>query len=417
MNTPSMEMTQPSHLNLWQNPSFVRLWIAKTVSGVGSSITATAVPLTATMVLGATPGQMAMLVFAGQLPDLLFGLLAGAWVDRRRRRPLLIGTDIGRALLLMLIPLGAFLDFLNMSLLWIVAFGSAALTLVFALASVAVLPSIVRQDQLVDANSKLHMSEAVLALAGPGLAGALIQMVTAPRAIIADVVSYIVSAFSLGGMTTREADPEYCGDGFHAIRAEIAEGLRALMNTPLLRALAISMGVMVVGGAINQTVIMLFMINTLGFSPFTIGLVAASTGVGALTGAVFAQRVARTSSVGGAIIAAGFLQAGALMIVPTAAYVDVPAAILVAASLLSGLGYSVLSINQISLRQRITPIHMLGRVTAARRFLIFCMGPFGAAAGGWIGTAFGLEAALLTGGIVTLGASIYMWHSPIKTAT
>lgn len=417
MNPPLMEMTQPSHLSLWRNPSFVRLWIAKTVSGVGSSITATAVPLTATMVLGATPGHMAMLVFAGQLPDLLFGLLAGAWVDRRRRRPLLIGTDIGRALLLTLIPLGAFLGFLNICLLWIVAFGSAALTLVFALASVAVLPAIVRQDQLVDANSKLHMSEAVLALAGPGLAGALIQMVTAPRAIIADVVSYIVSAFSLGGMTIREANPEYRGDGFNAIRAEIAEGLRALMNTPLLRALAISMGVIVVGGAINQTVIMLFMINTLGFSPFTIGLVAASTGIGALTGAVFAQRVALASSVGGAIVAAGFLQAGALMIVPTAAYVDVPTAILMAASLLNGIAYSVLSINQISLRQRITPTHMLGRVTAARRFLIFCMGPFGAAAGGWIGTAFGLEAALLAGGLVTLGASIYMWHSPIKTAT
>lgn len=401
---------------LWTNRAFVRLWIAKTVSGIGSSITATAIPLTAAFALDATPGQMAALVFAGQLPDLLFGLIAGVWVDRVRRRPILIVTDLGRALLLAVIPIAAFLGVLSMPLLWLVAFGSAALTLFFTLASVAVLPAIVREDQLVDANSKLHMSEAVLTLAGPGAAGVLIQLVTAPKAIIVDVVSFLVSAFSLGGIATAEPKPERRESGLRPIGREIREGMHELIRTPLLRALALSMGLIVVGGAMVATVGILLLARTLSLSPGTIALLPACAGIGTMIGAVIASRVANRLTLGGAIVGAGFLEAFAMLLTPSAALLAQPIPLLVVTGVISGIAYSVLSINQISLRQRITPIHLLGRVTAARRFLIFCMAPAGAAVGGWMGAHLGYEATMLAGGCVTLIGALYMWASPIRDA-
>jgi MFS family permease len=414
MGTAPADVAIPS---LWRNPAFVRLWIAKTVSGIGTSVTATAIPLTAALVLDATPAQMAALVFAGQLPDLLFGLVAGVWVDRVRRRPILIGTDLGRAILLAVIPVAVFLGLLSMPLLWIVAFGSAALTLFFTLASVAVLPTIVREEQLVDANAKLHMSEAVLTLAGPSAAGFLVQLVTAPKAIIADVVSYLASAFALGSIAATEVKPERRARGLGPVWREIREGLHELIRTPLLRALAISMGIIVVGGAMVATVNILFLTRTLELSPVTIGFVAAGTGVGSLLGAVVAGRVATRLTLGGAIVLSGMLEAGALFLTPLAAHVTFPVPWLMGLGVISGLAYSVLSINQISLRQRITPSHLLGRVTAARRFLIFCMAPVGAVAGGWLGTNAGLEATILAGAAVTLVGAIYMWWSPIRTAS
>lgn len=410
---PAEAILQPG---LWRNRAFVRLWVAKTVSGIGSSITATAIPLTAAFALGATPGQMAVLVFAGQLPDLLFGLIAGVWVDRVRRRPILIGADLGRALLLAVIPIAAFVGALSMSLLWLVAFGSATLTLFFTLASVAVLPAIVREDQLVDANAKLHMSEAVLTLAGPGAAGTLIQLVTAPKAIIVDVFSFLVSAFALGGIATAEPEPEKRDSGLRAIGREIREGMHELIRTPLLRALALSMGIIVVGGSIVATVGILFLARTLSLSPGTIALLPMFAGAGTMIGAAVASRVASRLTLGGAIVGAGFLEAFAMLLTPSAALLANPIPLLAVTGVLLGIAYSVLSINQISLRQRITPSHLLGRVTAARRFLIFCMAPVGAAAGGWMGAHLGYEVTMLAGGGVTLIAALYMAASPIRDA-
>jgi MFS family permease len=402
--------------SLWKNASFVRLWLAKTLSALGSHVTGAAIPLTAAITLQATPAQMALLVFASQLPDLLFGLLAGVWVDRVRRRNLLMSADLGRALLLALIPVAAFGGWLSFGLLWGVAFACATLSLVFTLASVAVLPAIVRADQLVDANSKLHMSDAALALAGPGMAGVLIQLVTAPKAILADVGSFLASAWALGGVggDDRAAAQTHGKTGFAAIREEVREGLVELIRTPLLRALAISMGVIVVGGAVHATVAILYLTRTLGLSPLVIGVLAAFNGVGALTGAAIAGRVATRLTLGSAIVSAGFLEAFALLLVPLAARVETPVAVLAVSGVLAGLAYSVLSINQMSLRQRITPLHLLGRVTAARRFLIFSMAPAGAMLGGWLGTVAGLEPALVVAALITLLGATLMHFSPIR---
>jgi len=411
-----MQANPALDVSLWRNASFVRLWLAKALSAVGSHVTAAAIPLTAAITLHASPAQMALLVFASQAPDLLFGLLAGVWVDRVRRRFILLGADYGRAVLLALIPLAAVFNRLSFELLWIVAFACAALSLVFTLASVAVLPAIVRQDQLVDANAKLHMTDAVLSLTGPGIAGFLIQVFTAPRAIIADVVSFLASAWTLGKFTSDDQVQEqtHGKTGFAAIRAEIGEGLVELLRTPLLRALALSMGVIVVGGAVAQTVNILYLTRDLHFSPFVIGILAAFNGIGALIGAAVANRVAARLTLGMAIVWAGFLEAFAVFLVPLAAHTGSPMTVIAFSGVCSGLAFSVLSVNQISLRQRITPTRLLGRVTAARRFLIFTMAPLGALAGGWLGTVAGYQPTLVVGAVITLIGAIIQYESPIR---
>lgn len=411
-----MQSSSTIPANLWTYKPFLYLWLSKMISGIGSSVTSVAVPFIAVALLEATPGQMALLVFAGQLPDLMFGLLAGAWIDRQRRKPMLIRTDFGRAALLSLIPIGMYFGFLGMPLLLLVAFMSASMTLLFTLASVAILPAVVTEDRLVDANSKLHMGEAAISLVGPSFSGAFIQLVSAPKAVIADIFSYLASAWMLRHVALDEVDPESSG-GMRAVFREIREGLVALIATPLLTALAVSMGIIVLGGAISQTVLMIFYVNVLNLSPAQIGFIAAATGLGILIGAFIAQRVASFLTLGGAIISAGILGAVSMMIVPAASSFAVPVGVLVSTGVVNGIAYSVLSINQISLRQRTTPIRLLGRVTAARRFMIFCMGPVGAALGGWLGTHFSIEMTLLSAAFVTFLGSVYAFFTPIRTAS
>lgn len=245
---------------VWRNPDFIRLWSAQAVSKLGSGVTQTALPLTAVLVLDATPAQMALLVFAGQLPDLIFGLLAGVWIDRVRRRPVLIGADLGRFVLLGSIPIAAVAGTLSFAHLWVVEFGSGILTLFFVVAGIAVLPTIVRADELVEANSKLSMTDAVVSLAGPSGGGALVQLVGAPGAILADALSYLVSAFCIGGVA--KSEPAADRPDRRRVWTEISEGVRELLRTPLLRALAISTGVGTLAVAIQSTVSMLYLVCT-----------------------------------------------------------------------------------------------------------------------------------------------------------
>lgn len=182
--------------SLWRNAAFLRLWIAQVVSNAGAAITTVALPLTAVLVLGATPAQMGLLGLAGSLPNLVFGLAAGVWVDRARRQRMLVGADLGRALLFASIPVAAALGHLSFGQLWAVAFLAGTLAVFFQIAAVA-LPSLVAPAQLVEANSTLSVSDSVISIAGPGLAGGLVQLLGAPRAIVADAASYVLSALPL----------------------------------------------------------------------------------------------------------------------------------------------------------------------------------------------------------------------------
>lgn len=410
MSTVPVGMPAPS---LWRNPAFVRLWIARSISKLGSRVTATAIPLTAALALAATPGQMAALVIAGQLPDILFGLVAGAWVDRHRRGSLLAGAELGRAVVLGVVPLAAIFGILTFPLLWVVAFASGVLGLVFSIASVAILPAVVSRAQIVDANARLSMSDVVLGVIAPGIGGGLIQLVGAPKAILAQAGSSLVSSLALRGVVRQDTGPRppaRRGDLWHDIR----DGLRLTVATPILRALTIASAIFAVGLAMQSTVTILYLTRGLGLSPAAIGVVTACGGIGSVVGAAVASRVA--VRIGGAILGGTLLEVVAALAVPLASVFPYTLALLFGSQLVNGFGLSVYAVNNVSLRQRIVEPEFLGRITSARRFLTFCVAPLGAVAGGWLGSAIGLGPTLVVAAVVLAAGVAVMWWSPIRTA-
>lgn len=399
--------------SLWRNGSFVRLWFAQVISNAGSQITNLALPLTAVLTLSATPAQMGLLGVAGSLPNLFFGLLAGVWVDRMRRRPILLGADFGRALLLGTIPLAALLGSLTFAHLYVVAFASASLGLFFTIASVAVLPSVVRKDQLVEANSRLAASDSVLAIAGPSAAGALVQVLSAPKAIFVDAVSYVLSALSLRGVGVNEESPNR--EQRRSLRIEIGEGVRELVRTPVLRALTVAATVGVFGAAVQTTVLLFFFTRELDIPPTTISLVYAVAGVGGLLGAIVAGRVARRIGTGPSVILGQALWAISALVVPLAGIVGPALAPIIAAQVITGVGGAIWSVNQMSLRQHLTPTRLLGRVTAARRFLLFGAAPLGSVLGGFLGSTLRLRGTLLVGAIGVAAGFVLLFFSPVRS--
>lgn len=398
--------------SLWHNHSFVRLWIAQALSNAGSQITAIALPLTAVLVLGATTSQMGLLGIAGRAPYLLFDLFAGVFVDRRRRRPILVSTDLGRALLLGTIPLAALWGYLTFLQLYVVAFAVGALTAFFSLASISILPSLVKGEQLVEANSKLAVTDAVMTIAGPSMAGGLVQVLSAPKAIIADVLSYLLSALSL---KTIASDEQILGRKRQgSVWAEIGEGVRELVRTPLLRALALSVSVGTFGVAVQETVLVLFLTRELRFAPATIGAVFAFGGVGSLVGAFLGGRLARRIGVGRSIVLGNLLWGVGVLLFPIAGLVRETFLIVAAGQMLANIGGTVWGINQMSLRQSITPLGLFARATAARRFLMISLQIIGAALGGLLGTVVGLRATLVVGAVGLLVGLLLVLFSPVR---
>ncbi len=401
-------MTHPD--SLWRNRSFARLWVAHVTSGAGTAITNVALPLAAVLVLGATPTQMGLLAAAGSLPNLLFGLLAGVWIDRVRRKPILIWADIGRALLLVTIPVAAWLGQLSFLQIWLVTFAAGALTVFFQIAAISVLPALVEKRQLVEANSRLSTSDAVIAIAGPAAAGGLVQLFSAPRAILVDAVSYLFSALALGGVAEEEPQPasqpdrDDAPEAVNGIRAaavsigrEVGEGVVELLRTPLLRALTITSSLGMLAGSISAAVQMLFLVNQLHFTPSIIGIVAACSGIGSLAGAMLAGRAARHLQAGRTLLLGKLLWIAGALLLATADLIGREIASAGVAQALVGLGSTLYFVNQLSLRQAITSVRLLGRVTAARRFVLFGVATVGAFIGGALGESIGLRGTLLVG--------------------
>ena len=399
--------------SLWRNSSFMRLWCAQVVSLAGSQVSRLALPLTAVLVLGATPAQMGILGALGSLPNLLFGLFAGVWVDRLRRRPILVAADLGRALLLASVPVAALLGSLTFAHLYLVGFAGGLLGVLFTTASVAVLPSVVRKDQLVAANSKLEVSSSVLSIAGPGIAGALIQLLTAPITIVVDAVSYVLSAVLLRDIGAAEQPPSR--EQRRSIWVEIAEGVRELVRTPLLRALTLSGSVGTFGLAMQGTVLFIFLTRELDLTPAAIGLVFGTAGVGSLAGALLAAPTARRVGTGPAVVLGQGLWTIGALLPPLAGLVGPAVVPLIAGQMVASSGATIWSVNQMSLRQHLTPVRLLGRVTAARRFLLFSAAPVGSVLGGFFGATIGLRATLAVGGAVVVAALLLVVFSPVRS--
>jgi MFS family permease len=271
------------------HPSFLRLWAGQSISLLGSRVTMIALPLTAVSVLHATTFEMGILTAAGPLAYLLVGLPAGAWVDRLPRRPVMIVADLGRAILLASIPIASILGVLSMAQLSLVALLVGVLTVFFDVAYQSLLPLVVRTDQLLEANSKLQVSDSVTQVAGPGVGGGLVQLLGAPVAIAADAVSFVISAVSLVLVQAREAAPS--GQESRHLGRAIQVGVATVLRTPSLGALA-GVGVtFYLFDNVLLAVYVLYMTRTLHFASAQVGVIFGLGGVGGLVGATIAERV------------------------------------------------------------------------------------------------------------------------------
>lgn len=403
-NLPSMQRTV-----LWQHADFLRLWLGQSVSQFGSQIGGMALELTAILVLGATPIQLGILSAARSAPVLAVGLLAGVWVDRVRRRPLLIAADLGRALLLASIPTAWLLGALSMAQIYGVAALVAILAIVFDIAHQALLPSLVSRRQLVEANSKLGMSESLAESVGPGLAGALVQAISAPLAILLDALSFLASALAVALIRTPEPAPVIESRG---MRQEIGEGLRAIGDDPRQRALlATTLTTAFFGGMIGA-LYSLFVLRALGLSPLVLGVVIGCGGIGAFSGAALAERVRARLRLGRVLVLSLALGGGFQLLMPLAGG-DWAVPMLIVAQILGDVGLSIFFIHERSLRQSLTPDRLLGRVNASREFLIALVLPVGALVGGLLGQTVGLRPTLALGVLGVTLACLWIVFSPL----
>ncbi|MDP9372215.1 MAG: MFS transporter, partial [Chloroflexota bacterium] len=392
---------------LWRNADFVKLWAAQTVSQFGSQVTLFALPLVAALTLGASPAQMGILSAVEFAPFLLLGLVAGVWVDRLPRRAILIATDLARAALLLAIPAAALAGRLSMGLLYAVAALTGCCTVFFDVAYQSYLPALVRRDDLAEGNGKLEASRSVAQIAGPGLAGGLVQLVTAPFALLVDAVSFLLSGFALALIRAREGRASGPTGGGR-ILAEIGEGLRVVLHSPLLRPIAACTATANLFGTIGQAIFVLYVTRQLGIGPGLLGVIFAAGNLGALLGAAAASRVARRCGLGATII--GSITFGGLggLLVPLAGgprAVAVP--LLIAGQALLTFGGVMYNVNQVSLRQAITPGRLLGRMNATMRFIVWGTIPVGALTGGFLGEAIGLRPTLVVGAAGALLAPLF----------
>jgi MFS family permease len=404
----------PRLTGLWRNPDFMKLWTGQTVSEFGSVVTRDALPLVALLVLGASPAQMGLVAATGALPALIFGLAAGLWVDRVRRRPIMIAADLGRALLLLTIPAAALLGRLTMSQLYVVGVLAGALTIFFDVAYQSYLPALVEREHIVEGNAKLALSSSAAEIGGSGLAGVLVQAFTAPFAVLLDALSYLVSVASLVWIRKPELPPRPPRERSHLL-PEVRDGLGFVVRQPLLLAFAGASATRAFFGGFYAALYGLYAIRVLGLGPAGLGIVIALGGVGSLAGAMLAERVGRRVTLGAVLI--GSLAVGTVVSIFTPLArgpVAIAAASLIVGQLFGDLSRTIYEIYQVSLRQAVTPDRLRGRVNASMQMLESAIGPLGALVGGWLGGMVGPRNTLWIAVAGLFLSLLWLIFSPVR---
>lgn len=400
---------------LWSDPTFLAVWSASTISIFGSLITRTALPFAAILVLRAGPLEISAMRSAELIAALIVGLVAGAWVDRLRRRPIMIWADLGRAVLLVSIPIAAVLGFMGMPQLIIVAFAAAILSTFFDVADRSYLPSIVSPRRLIAANSALTASASVAEFTSFGIGGFLIKIFSAPIAILIDAVSFVVSAVILATIRKKEPAPKPVADREPVLR-EIRDGMRIVFHSPVLRALALAHGGTHVLWGIFGTSYLLFATYDLDLDPAAIGVIAGVGGFGSLIGSFAAPIMVRKFGVGRSILLGmvGFTIGNALIPLAPAHAALVGAAFLIGQQLVGDSFATIYEIVEVSLTQASVGERVMGRVNATISTFTTLLTLVGAVGGGIIAEVFGLRAAFAVGLLGAVAAILVVWFSPVR---
>lgn len=405
-------MAQPAR-GLWAHHDFLRLWAGQTVSQFGEQITTVALPLAAVLVLHATAWDMGVLGAMQILPFVLIGLFLGVYVDRRRRRPLLIAADAVRGAILLVIPVLALIHALRIWDLDAAAFVLGSMTVLFDVSYQSYLPSLVSRDGLVEGNSKLEASRALSQVAGPSVGGMLVGWITAPFALFANVLTYAVSVASLLLIRSPEPQPPPVPAG-HTVVSQIREGLRFVLGRADLRSIAGCTSTANLFSSMGSAVLVLFAVHRLGFTPTLLGFAYGGASLGGVAGALAAGRIGHTVGVGRTIAVGSMISAVAGLLVPlTPPRLGIAVPLIVGSYTLVAFGSVIYNITQVTLRQRLTPDGLLGRMNASMRFVVWGSMPVGSLIGGFLGGAIGLRPTLWVAAIGGLCAVIWILRSPV----
>lgn len=409
---PPDERPTPS---LWRNGAFQRVWAAASISIFGSLVTRVALPFVAIVNLNADSVGVALVRAMELVAGLAVGLVAGAWVDRLRRRPVMIWADLGRAALLGLIPLAWLGGWLSLPLLLLVTLLTAVLTTFFDAADNAFLPTIVPRADLVRANGALSASSSVSEFAAFGSAGFLVQILTAPIAILLDAISFVVSALFLATIRVKEAPPPAKADREPVLR-EIAIGLRLVARNPILRATTLASAATHAMWGVFGALYFLFAVEELGLDAAAIGVIAAVGGVSSLFGALLTPRLSRRFGIGRVVLGGvlfGMLGSYFIPLAPVGAPL-IAVALLVGQQLTTDPAMTAFDITDTSIRQTIVHDRQLGRVNATVKVAVLLVQLSATLLAGFLALEIGLRAMLFIGPTVGLLAVLAIWFSPLR---
>ncbi len=396
-------------MRLLHNKTFRSLWAANTISNFGTMFGA--LTLTALIYLDASPAQMGILAAMTSVPVLLFALAAGVWVDRLPRVPVMVAGDLGRFAVLMTVPVAAFAGSLHMEQLYVVAFASGCLRVVFDLAFRSGLPELVPRQRLVEANASLSMSESLAGAASPAIGGGIAQSIGAPVAVLVDAVTFLFSGVFISRIPTPAKGERRQR---RSALAEAVEGIRAVRQQPMLRAVLGMVATYSFFSGFILTLYGLWVIEGLGFSALTLGILLGSGAIGSIVGARIAAPTARRLGLGPSIVVTYFVAAGLSFLTPLAGGpVLLAFAMLLCEQCLGDTFWVVHNVHAMSLRQAITSDEQLGRVNAV--FLLASQGlrPLGALVAGVAAGYIGLRAGLLVSSTGITLAGLWLWFSPL----
>ena len=370
-------------------------------------------PFTAILLLDAGAIHVALLALADLLPSFIVGLPIGVWVDRVRRLPLMVGADLLRAAVLVSIPVAALFDALTLAQLYVVAFLASALTVLFNVSQVSVLPALVRKEELLEANSKTAATQSISEVGAFGVSGWLVQLLSGPGAVLINAVSFVLSALLLKRIRVEEAQPPSLV-GRPGMLREIGEGLKLVAGHPVLRPLALSQAALWFGMRVFGTVIALFALRELGFQPGVLSMIFAVGGISSLLGALGAGPFTTRLGVGPAMSVAFVLGAASLLVLPLAQGAGVLAVTLLVLQQMGDGFILIFMINDVSMRQALTASELLGRVNASFEFVRSAASLAGVLVAGVLGELLGLRPTLFLGGAVVLGGGVYLALSHVR---
>ena len=390
---------------LWSNANFNRLWAAQTLSAFGSRITRTAIPIIAVSALTASPWEAAMLAALTYAPYVLTGLLLGGMVERANKTRLMIATDLVRFGAVIAAPVAWALGLLSFPLLCVLAALAGAASALFANADNAVLPRLVEEDQLVEANSRLQATESLAELAGPGVAGVLIDLLTAPVAMVVDALTFLWSAFWLWRIPREDVAPRLDA-GPHArlwptLKADITVGFLAIWRCPPMRAIISATCVWYISAGFFFATFMLFMMRELEMPPSLIGVIISVGGLSALAGSVLAQPMTRWLGYGAAIVVSFVVSvSGTLMLIPAAMFREWAVLCMVMQQLLGDMGLMVFTVLAVSLQQRLLPEDQLARANGFNQVVNGAAMTVSILLAGWVAETHGVTTTVMIGAAV-----------------